>query len=136
MPATHKTIHGLERPASEKRQGTKSRGSRAPRGVPRTLWGFNVGERSVGEVEPRPPARRVGSKLGVGTGVNERMAGCCAGFGCDHEPKFVGGHKRDRCRARAGPKWAASVQPLDRRRGHHEVSILIAAGTGVGRYFG
>ena len=25
---------------------------------------------------------------------------------------------------------------MDRRRGHHEVSILIAAGTGVGRCFG
>src|SRR4249920_2949267 len=38
----HRTIHALERPASEKRQGTKSRGVGAPT-VPRTLWGFRRG---------------------------------------------------------------------------------------------
>src|ERR1700732_3008430 len=50
----HKPIHALERPASEKRQGTKSRGSGAAGGGARALWGFDVGE-SAGEVEPRPP---------------------------------------------------------------------------------
>jgi hypothetical protein len=49
----HKTIHALERPASEKRQGTKSRGVGHP-AAPLRLWGFGVGE-GVGEGEPRPP---------------------------------------------------------------------------------
>jgi hypothetical protein len=35
----HGTIHGLRRPASEKRQGTKSRWVGHP-SVPRALWGF------------------------------------------------------------------------------------------------
>jgi hypothetical protein len=38
----HGTIHGLRRPASEKRQGTKSRWVEHPE-VPRALWGFGHG---------------------------------------------------------------------------------------------
>ena len=44
--------HALERPASEKRQGTKSRGVGHPANA--GLWGFGVSA-SVGEDEPRPP---------------------------------------------------------------------------------
>jgi len=41
------TIHGLKRPASEKRQGTKSRWVGHPR-VPRALWGFGWVEGAAG----------------------------------------------------------------------------------------
>ena len=60
-------------------------------------------QRECGEVEPRPAIRSPRLEAwGVGTGVNERIAGCSTGFAVRPRAKFVGGHKRDRCRARAG----------------------------------
>jgi hypothetical protein len=48
-----KARHMLGRPASEKRQGTKSREAGAP-SVPRALWGFSRGVR-LSEVGSKHP---------------------------------------------------------------------------------
>ena len=70
-----RTIHALERPASEKRQGTKSRGVGAP-GECRAMGIWRQRERWRRLAETAAPVALAGS-LGVGSGVNERNAGCC-----------------------------------------------------------
>ena len=64
----------LGRPASEKRQGTKSREVRAP-SVPRALWGFSRGVR-LGEAGQSTRRNFLPRRMGVGDGPNECSGRC------------------------------------------------------------
>jgi hypothetical protein len=70
----------LGRPASEKRQGSKSREVGAP-SVPRALWGFGRGVRleEVGS-RRRPVALRRG--MGVGDGLTSTAGAAEQGWRC------------------------------------------------------
>ena len=68
----------LGRPASEKRQGMKSREVGAP-SVPRALWGFSRGVRS-GEVGQSARPVALPRRMGVDDGPNERSGRCRTGL--------------------------------------------------------
>jgi hypothetical protein len=93
-------IHARRRPASEKRQGTKSRwvGALA---VPRALWGI---ERGVGlkENEAKRSSPRLWPKAwGVLAGLNERTGGL-TGMALAMRANLTGRRERRRCRSRSG----------------------------------
>jgi len=67
-------LDALGRPASEKRQGTKSREVGAP-SVPRALWGFSGGVR-LGEVGQSARPNWLPGRMGVGDGPDERSGRC------------------------------------------------------------
>jgi len=94
-------VEALGRPASEKRQGTKSRG----------VWGSDGAAGAMG-IWPRRECRGGRSEavdpialrrsVGMRAGVSKRIAGCTGRFAVRRRADLSDRGKRGRCRPRAG----------------------------------
>ena len=116
------------RPASEKRQGTKSRGGEAL-SVPPALWGFGRGVKLSEIGSSCPPSRCAGGWVWVTVG---RSGGGVAGGDWRREtgplsaPAVSGG-----CAGWRPAGVTGITGMVDRRRWHHEVSMLSAVGSDI-----
>ena len=99
-------LDALGRPASEKRQGTKSREVGAP-SVPRALWGFSGGVR-LGEVGQSARPNWLPRRMGVGDGPDERSGRCRTALTVSLRADLSTCGKRRLCWP-SQPEWRASL---------------------------
>ena len=126
-----RALRTFGRPASEKRQGTKSR-EVGHRRCPRALWGFSRGV-GLGESVRAPAPTALPRRVGVGDALNERSEGCRTGLAVSLRADLSTCSKRRLCWP-SQPEWRASLRPdAIVAPMHVEIVYLIGLSDGRGR---
>jgi hypothetical protein len=99
-PGTHDANHALRRPASEKRQGTKSRWVGHPVDAAGAM-GIWAGGACQGDVKAAVRVIGVGQTMFVASTLKARPVGCAGGFGVGLRAGVAQRCKRERCRPSA-----------------------------------